>query len=347
MKKIPLIALAIGLLIFSSCSEKFKVAAPYKSITVVYGLLDMSDTAHYVRIQKAFLDENKSAIDMATNPDSNYFRQLNVIVREISNGTIVNNISLARVNLADEGYQKDSGAFFSTPNYAYKFKDTLNAAYTYRLVIYNPVTGETDSAETPVITNDPTVFYMPFFDRHSEQLEIARTSRDDNFSLSGSAPPNAVAIQCTFRFYYVERNVVNGAEQEKYVDWIRDIEQLGTGNKISIEIPNVTFYTFLHAAIGPPGNNIERYLDSVNLSVIAITSQFYNYIQVANAQNSGITSFEAKPVNTNMQGANVLGLFTSRVLMRYNNIYFDQNSIDSLEVNSITSGLNIRGLYVH
>ncbi|MBS1689466.1 MAG: hypothetical protein JSS96_12130, partial [Bacteroidetes bacterium] len=76
MKKISIKTLAIGLLICSSCSEKFKVAAPYKSITVAYGLMDMSDTAHYVRIQKAFLDENKSAITMAQNPDSNYFPQL-------------------------------------------------------------------------------------------------------------------------------------------------------------------------------------------------------------------------------------------------------------------------------
>ena len=40
----------------SSCSKDFKIDAPYKDITIVYGLLNISDTAHYVIIHKAFLD---------------------------------------------------------------------------------------------------------------------------------------------------------------------------------------------------------------------------------------------------------------------------------------------------
>src|SRR5437764_4127391 len=50
------------LCLLASCSEDFTVGAPYKAITVVYGIMDVGDTAHYIRIQKAYYDENMSAL---------------------------------------------------------------------------------------------------------------------------------------------------------------------------------------------------------------------------------------------------------------------------------------------
>ena len=67
----------------SSCSKDFKIDAPYKDITIVYGLLNISDTAHYIRIHKAFLDESKNALVMATTTDSIYYKNLSVTVYEL------------------------------------------------------------------------------------------------------------------------------------------------------------------------------------------------------------------------------------------------------------------------
>ena len=343
MKKISIKVLALGLLVGSSCSEKFKVAAPYKSITVVYGLMDMSDTAHYVRIQKAFLDENKSAITMARNPDSNYFPQLSVTIREVNNGTIVNTIPLAKVDLAKEGYPKDSGAFSSSVSYAYKFKDKLDPAYNYRLVIYNSASGETDSAETPIIDNDPTVFQVPLFDNLSDTISIAKTTAGHNFNLRITPPPNAAIFQAVMRFFYVDKSTVDGSEKEKYVDWILGTETTEASKAVAIITPNIEFYSFLRDAIGPPSFGIERYLDSMNLFITAATPTLYNYMLITEAQNSGITSFEIKPNYTNMQGANVLGLFTSRVVIKYYRMHIDRESLDSLETNPITQLINIHG----
>lgn len=343
MKNISLRVTTISLLLLGSCSEKFHVAAPYKSITIVYGLMDMSDTAHYVRIEKAFLDDSKSAIAMSQIPDSSYFRQLDVNIRKISNGSIIGNIPLVRVDLTAEGYPKDSGAFFSTPNYAYKFKDTLDANYTYRLVIYNPASGETDSSETPIISSDPTVFHIPILDRPSYTISIAQTSKDDYFNLGITPPPNAVIFQATMRFFYVDRSVIDGSEKEKYVDWIMDTEPADGSKPFVMKIPNVSFYSFLRSAIGPPSYGIERFMDSMNLFVTAATPDMYNYMLILDAQNSGLTSFEIKPVYTNIKGANALGLFTSRVTRKYYRMHLDEASLDSLENNPITRLINIHG----
>lgn len=337
--------LGLLLLAFSSCSEKFKVAAPYKSITVVAGLLDMSDTAHYVRIEKAFLDENKSALVMSQDPDSSYFPQLNVVIRMISNGAITKTINLNKVDLLQEGYPKDSGAFFTGPNYAYKFADKLDPSYSYRLVIYNPSSGETDSAETPVISSDPTVFRVPVFEYASDTINIARTTPGNNFILFGYAPPNAAVFQAVMRFFYVDKSTIDGSETLKYADWQMADELASSSSTFTFKIPNVEFYSFLRDAIGPPSYGIERYIDSINVFITAGSQELYNYSQITNAQNEGLTSSEIKPLYTNIKGANALGLFSSRVVIKYYRMHIDRESLDSLEANPITQLINIQGFY--
>ena len=71
MKKL-LLLLPFGLLL-SACSNDFEVTAPWKDIPVVYAILSPQDTAHYIRIEKAFIDPDKSALEIARIPDSLYY----------------------------------------------------------------------------------------------------------------------------------------------------------------------------------------------------------------------------------------------------------------------------------
>src|SRR5690606_33649965 len=160
MKKlIPLIGIMVGSLSMLGCSEDFQVTAPYKKVTVVYGLLDPQDTAHYIRIQKAFLDENKSAIQMAADPDSSFFSELVVTMTAFSDPegqTPVETHTLEKVNLNQQGYPKEEGPFFTDPSYAYKWKATLNPFQCYRLRILDPQTGNRDSSDLIGIVNAAT-----------------------------------------------------------------------------------------------------------------------------------------------------------------------------------------------
>ncbi len=111
----------------------------------------MQDTAHYVRIQKAFLDENKSAVELAKIADSSFYNSLNVVMKEVSNGTVINTIPLTRVDMNLEGFTKADGTFFTSPNYGYKFKFPLNSGSEYRLVIENAAAGIKDSSQISVL----------------------------------------------------------------------------------------------------------------------------------------------------------------------------------------------------
>ena len=143
------VLISVGLF---SCSEDFEVSAPYKNVTFVYGLMNMADTAHYIRIQKAFLDENKNAVEMAKISDSSFYNDLDVVVREVINGNVIKNIPLSKVDLNLEGYPKDTGSFFNSPNYAYKFKTVLQGGNAkYRLVITSPSLGFKDSSEISIL----------------------------------------------------------------------------------------------------------------------------------------------------------------------------------------------------
>ena len=71
MKKIFLfIAVVTGGIFYSFCSNDIDLTSEWKDIPVVYGLLSKSDTANYIRVEKAFIDNEKSALDLAQIPDS-------------------------------------------------------------------------------------------------------------------------------------------------------------------------------------------------------------------------------------------------------------------------------------
>jgi hypothetical protein len=67
-----LIVPIIILLLFTTCNDDFDVNADWKDITIVYGLLSVNeaDSIHYIRINRAFLNEKTSAIAVAKESDS-------------------------------------------------------------------------------------------------------------------------------------------------------------------------------------------------------------------------------------------------------------------------------------
>src|SRR5688572_25735004 len=110
------IGILAAIIVFASCDNELIVTDEWKDIPVVWGLLNESDTAHYIRVEKAFLDPTTSALDIARIPDSLYYDNALVSLRRISTGQI---FPLERVNGDLEGYPREGGVFAETPNYLY------------------------------------------------------------------------------------------------------------------------------------------------------------------------------------------------------------------------------------
>lgn len=380
MKKFLFPLALAGMIGMTSCSEDFEVAAPYKQVTVVYAMLNPKDTAHYVRVQKVFVDEKKSAIDMAKISDSSFYKEgdIDVVIEEIRPNGQYMTYPLTRVNLATEGYPKDATnseqGFFTTPHYGYKTKQTLNSAYKYNVKVINKISGETietapsspsskgigivSTSENP---GDPTAFYIKEFFNADYFLNFERTLPSSKYIILGRTPANGVLLEGVLRFRWVDKNTVTGAQVDKSADYHFADTTSNPGDNFLLSVPNVNVYSFLADAMGPAPANTERYMDSCDIIVWAGSTELYKYQQINLAQGSGITGDQIKPNYTNLTGSKaVLGLVASRTYVIARNIslgraassggsgnYPANYTIDSLRTNPITAGLNIKGRSDH
>ncbi len=345
-----------GILGAASCSEKFDIAAPYKNVTVVYSFINLSDTAHYVRIEKGFMNQDKSGVDMAKIADSSYYADLDVKVKEMvpGNPNPFATFTLTRVNMADENYPKDAGAFFTSPSYAYKFKAPLNPAHRYRLVITNNQSHEVDSAETGIIDTAYTHFNVTeFFQPSLKTISIAKKNSNNKFGLQGTivspgdsseAPAGIKVLECAMRFFYRD-SFASGAPQKSHViDW-QTVPADITYHTSSFELKvlNTVFYDFFQEHI-PASTDIReefRKIDSFQVYLYAGSKDYATYKEVTGAQSNGLTGGEIKPNYSNIKGGTVLGLYTTRALKTGYSFKLEISpTIDSLRADPRTSAIN-------
>jgi len=136
------IALVLGLVFsMSACDNEVDINADWKEILVVYGLLDPLDSVQYIKVNKAFLNENENALKVAQNPDSLFLKDARVTLLHINSGKL---IELQRVN----EIPKPPGVFAQDPNYLYKTTEPILENEPYKLVVESSLTGQKIQAVT-------------------------------------------------------------------------------------------------------------------------------------------------------------------------------------------------------
>lgn len=352
MRKLLSILVLTSLIGMSSCSEDFEVAAPYKQITVVYGMLDISDTAHYIRIQKAFMDENKSAIDMSKVPDSSFYKQLNVRMVEYSGVTITNTFTLNKVDLNQEGYNKATSAsslsFFTSPNNGYKFKAPLKTNRTYQLLITNTATGKTDTSDKIEIVSNDTVsvsdgFFVNEFKNANLEVHFARTGVTSKLEYFVNTPKNSYTLEGVLRFHYVDKNIITNITTRKSVEYNYYSNGVNPSSSYTPSALNNSIYSFLLDAIGPAPANVERYMDSCDIIFYAGSKELANYNIVKANTSNGLTNDIIQPNYTNMISKDAFGIVGSKASRSYFNAGLSFGTLDSLKNLPVVRTLNIRG----
>lgn len=317
-------------------------------------MLNRGDTAHYIRIQKAFMDENQSAVSMAKEADSSFYRALNVVVKEISpTGTILATIPLSRVNLISEGYQKEPGAFFDAPFFAYKFKYNLDTNNLYRVVITNTETGNVDSAITPVITNQgPNINFFGVSEWLRNTIDFAQVKNEYGTLLKTEftlrVPPNTGAFELILRFNWTDSNLVTKTSTRRFADFNlfytgeAFIPDVATAKNVKLSTLNKDIYDFLASVIGKTSDaNQVRFMDSCDMFLYVAGTEFQKYKDL-NTNKGGITADEIRPIYTNIKGKDVIGLFSTKAYIKKLNLGIGAVTQDSLKTNSITRALNLR-----
>ncbi|MEO5675880.1 MAG: DUF4249 family protein [Chitinophagales bacterium] len=332
MKKWGVAAIILALFL-SSCSTDFNVTTTWEDIGIVYGLLDASDTAQYIKVGKAYLDPSTSALLIAQNPDSLYYADLNVVLEEYSNGDLVNTIELEKVDGNMEGLVKDTGIFASSPNTLYKTKQSLNKDHDYTLVATEPDNGRQITASTKVVNDFIVIIPTP-------TIKI-NFLPGLNYKVTWTSAKDGKIYDLTIRFHYTEISIADPSIQvKKYIDWLvfsnyRTTSTSGGTNE-TYDIPNDNLYTFLGNFI-PDDQTITRKMDSCDFMFSVGGEELDTYNQVYIAQQ-GLTSGQVLPTYTNID--NGLGLFSSRFHKTIANIQIDARTIDSIACNTFTSHLN-------
>ena len=291
---------------FQNCSNDFELTENWKDITIIYGLLDASDSVQYIRVEKAFLDESTSALVGAQVADSLYYEDVTVQLQELpgGGGSGLFHI-LEKVDANTEGFQKVDGIFATSPNYIYKLDKPLVTSAAYRLIVSKGDNSDDIIAQTDVIGT----FNITF---PTNNFKLRFASGNGQF-FRWNEDPDAGFYDLVLRIHITEAPAGNPSDVTyKSLDWkiASNIKpDNSTNNLIIHEVEDgADFYKFLQGSLTPDAT-IVRDLLSVDILVYAGGHELLNYMEAGRA-TAGITSAESLPTYTNISEG--LGLFSTR-----------------------------------
>ncbi|MEM6964613.1 MAG: hypothetical protein AAF573_07610 [Bacteroidota bacterium] len=339
MKKIKiLVAVVLGVVLYSACSNDIDLVAEWKDIPIVYGLISKSDTANYIRIEKAFLDNDKSALDIAQIPDSLYYDNITVQIKGAGN-----TYNLYRVDGNLEGFPREEGIFANAPNFLYKLKlpvgEELVGGEEYTLEINR---GD----DLPLVTSSAIMLDDLNIIRPSTNPDDASPVNWSNvFTVQWRATPEAKLFDTKLFLHIKEEDVTNPDNNRDLVlEWklLENEPQVlnSTGTTVSMEVrvQGSELYQFLANRLEVK-SNVAREFVGVDVLVIGAGVELTDYINAGNA-NQGITSTQIIPNYTNLSEGR--GIFSSRNSILHEGYQITSETVDSLQNNPLTRDFNFQ-----
>ncbi|QQS27503.1 MAG: DUF4249 family protein [Sphingobacteriales bacterium] len=333
--KALLSVLLVVSLFINSCSTDFDVAADWEEITIIYGLLDKGKTNQYIRINKAFLSQNTSALEIAPISDSLYHNPpAEVLLKAYDNqNNLKQTLTLEKVNAADEGLVKDEGLFASNPYFLYKTSAALNATYIYKVEI-TTADGKIITAQTPVIDNFDAI-------RPDPNFEVSLLS--ENYTMRWSPSNNVGIYDMDLIVKYDEQRIdANGSivTLPKTLKWNvfsnlnreTSIEQ----GRVTYDLNVEAFFNVLLQNLSNVDSVQRRFFKSFDFYIHAGSNDLKTYNDVTFAQ-FGVTSSQNILEYSNVEGG--LGLFASRYSKFIENVKLTDASIDLLACDPRTTAL--------
>ena len=297
----------VSLVFVLGCSNDFELTDAWKDIPVVYGFLNQKDTAHYVRVEKAFLDPVTSALTIAKIADSLYYKDATVFLER---GSDNKRFQLERVDGALEGYPRDTGIFAQNPNILYKIKQStinLKPGETCKVIIER---GE----NLPEVTGQTVILGALEISTPKQSITGVHFKTGDQFSMTWIAPTEAQIFDLSATIRIREEVIGSTEVRNRTLNWsiARNVKRNpgSTSDFVSKSVPGSSFFKFLADNL-TPDPTVNRYITStgIDFRVDGAGAEVNEYNDVLNA-NSGISGAELIPVYTNMSEG--FGLFPSR-----------------------------------
>ena len=322
--------MVISVLTTMACDNELDLVSDWKEIPVLYGFLSRSDSAQYIRVEKAFLDPTTSAFVIAKNSDSLYFQDAIVQLEDLTTGTRVN---LTRVDGTLEGYPRAPGIFATSPNYLYKIKTDEAKIFgdrEYRILVSAPDGRLITSSSTRVVGDHNFSFSSP-----PEKITFLY---DNSINIGWRSNENTAFFYDVTMRLHIQETVSGGSGPEEVVlDWPIEKNILrGTSKNISTFVPGISFYQLLASKLEAKANVSRKFL-YIEIQIDAGGKEIYDFLAVGQA-NSGITGAEYVPSYSNIE--NGFGLFSSRYSLVGNNYTLSDQSLELLKNGIYTQDLN-------
>lgn len=319
-KKI-IILLVLGVMFITSCKNTLDVQAPYKDITVVYGLLDQNDAIHYIRINKAF-EGNTDAYTMAKQYDSIYY-PVNAIsaVLQDSNpntGAIVNSFVLDTTTTVPLG----PGIFSNPKQLLYYTKATLNPDDYYNLVITNSKIGKKLRGSTYLLSDLTLTGAIT-----AKSIELGSAPYSSAVAWQSNA--NAQIYQMTLLFYYDKKTGNNTPVLQTPLQLVYQQQTASTstgGLPMEYELSCQQLFTLILSSPAITAQaGVSYHADSLGIVFTSGTYDLNTYIQLSQPPtgiNQDVPSFS--------DVANGVGLFTARHVQTFYRP-LDAATLDSIQ----------------
>lgn len=347
MKKIALQFLAIGTIVFSiSCSTEIDVTAPWRDVTVVYGLLDNTVDTQYIRVNRAFLGDEDASV-MAQFPDSFNYKNISVIVEEYDKNDILKRtISCQKVN----HIKMEPGYFSNENNILYSFPSTegsltMQSDNYYKLIITNNDIGKTVTAETPLVNNIKVTKPYTTNSLISYANNLGETLTQLTEITTGK---NAKVYEVEYFFNYKEIYTNNDTIDRRIsipVGVKRSPSAAGS-EKLEFQYEGENFYQQVANKVVPDPNVVKRLVGSMDLNVYVGGEELSTYMEVSNPSTSIV---QDRPSYTNLVSTNAsgeidtkgaVGIFSCRATFSFNGYKLTDDSITRLRNGEKTSTLN-------
>lgn len=323
----------LALLLLAGCTTDFDIEAGGQDIPIVYGFVDLRDTAHYLRVERAFLTGEETAADVAQRVDSLYYGEsISVQLEKVSTGEI---FPLARVNGDQEGYPRTAGPFVQAPNILYKIRATdidLQGGETIRLLIDRGRNLPVVSAETTVLFPIELVDNLP-----ADPLSLGNYLSTRR--IAWRTEPEAEIFDLRMLIHYRESVAGNpDVMEDKILEWVLSPSFLREDNSVQVNytFQVEAFFQFIGGSLQPLESGSRQFVD-LDIQVTGGGTEFVDLITIAQA-NVGITSgSDDIPVYTNISEGR--GIFASRTGALRTGITLNSVSLDSLQNGVYTKDL--------
>jgi len=313
MKKAGIILISLILFFNYSCETDLDVAE-YKEMTIVYALINIRDSAQYIRINRGFSTTGDPHNYTMINDSVNYSQDdFDVFLEEYKNGELVGD----PVQYQAVDRQKEPGVFSSESNCVYKTNMPIQTDCEYKLRVIDLNTGREIWGKAGVlggITLEESFDWERAFYRVNY---VAEELWEFDGSLNNNDYDNYI-----MRFLYWE--YANGKTYHKYVDWVPTMDPVkGINDDDTTHQLFDAYYEYLATQI-PLDPSVKRRARGVDYMLALPGPELQTFIQVYEQP----TNPHFFPEYNNLHDG--FGIFGSKYSYTYFGLQLKKRTIDTI-----------------